>query len=370
MKSAKIYQEQLITGLSTVNRAISSHVVLAILSNILLTFTEKNLTLFATDLEMGIETVVPCEQSEPFTTTIPAKIFNDLIATMPGQLIELQYNEDTDTMTVKGSKSVHNIKCIPPVDYPKPLGKIPKELFSLDTTNFKATVSRILFAASEEDNKPVLNSVVFSVEDEQIVIYATDGFRASLRKLLVPTAKLEASKIIIPSIIVSEAAKVFTGDAVAFSFTSNLAIFKCGKTKVYGQIVDGKAPDHLLIQQMIDSITQSTINLSVTDFGLLCKQADIFVSKDEKKFLHLSIDLTGMTVTGSAQQIGDSTGRINGLVTGAPIEISVSSTFLREFLDAAKTPSIKMCMKDSRSPIVIYLDELPGYWHMIMPVAG
>lgn len=369
MNSAKIVQEDLLTGLNMVNKAIGARVVMPILLNICLTFNKEGLTLFATDLELGIETTVPCKKNDTFTTTIPAKIFTDLIATLQSQVIDLQYNEETETMTVKGTKSKHNIKCIPSKDFPKPPAKNSKEMFSLETTAFKTSISRILFSASEEDNKPVLKSVIFALEKKEVVIYATDGFRASLRTLPVKGLKVESTKIIIPSIVVSEAAKVVDGEKVSFSFNQNLVTITSDKTKVYGQVVAGKAPDHKLIEQMIQGIQSVIVKVNTAELLNLCKQADIFASKDELKFLRMDTDLTGITITGNAQQIGDSTGKINAAVTGAPMNISVSSSFLREFLSAIKTPEVQINMKDSKSPIVVYAEEVPGYWHMIMPVA-
>lgn len=368
MKNVSIFQEVLIGGINTVNRAVSQRVVIPILSNILLKFTKKNLTLFATDLEFGIETVVPCEQSEAFETTIPAKIFSELIATMPGQLIHLEYNEDNDTLTIKGAHSTHNIKCIPSNDYPKPSTEKFKEAFILDTTVFKSSISRILFAASEEDNKPVLSSVIFSVEKGQIIIYALDGFRASLRTIPVEEQVAIPDKIIIPSLVVSEAAKIALGPNVSFGFTQTTVVMKSGKTTIYGQIVDGKAPDHKLIEVLVSGIKDCSVVVNTAELSLLCKQADIFASKNDTQNILLETDLTGISVIGNANQIGDSNGHANATVTGAAVKISLSSAYLREFLEASKSPSVTINMADSKRPVVIRITELPGYWHMIMPV--
>lgn len=369
MKIAKIYQDQLLNGLNSVSKAVGS-TTLAILNNILMTFTEKGLILFATDLEIGIETVVATEQSEKFSTTIPAKIFADLVTTMPGQLIELSYDEDSDNMLVKGTKSKHNIKCISAKDYPKPRIEKVKESFSFDTSLFKATISRVLFSASEEgDSKPVLASVIFAVRKDNVVIYATDGFRASLRDIPNPKGtEYEEATVIVPSSIVAEAAKIVSGDKVTFSLAPNMVTMKSGKTTIYGQLIEGNAPDYNMIQELIGSIKATSIKMNTAEFANLCKQADIFSSKEESKRLLLDVDLDGATVSGEAQQIGNSSGKIIAPVIGVATKIQLSSAYIREFLEASKCATITLCLEDSRKPVVFFIDELPGYWHMLMPV--
>ena len=160
MQTVKIQQEQLLLGLTTVLRAISTKNVLPILSNILLTFTDKKLTLFATDLEIGIETSVDAEESTPFKTTVPARLFTDLISTMPGQLIVLEYDEANENILVNGLKSRHNIKCISAENYPAIPEKVNSKLFEIDSILFKTTISRILFAASDEESKPAVRRLV------------------------------------------------------------------------------------------------------------------------------------------------------------------------------------------------------------------
>jgi DNA polymerase III subunit beta len=369
MKTAKIYQDQLLAGLNTVNRAIGTHGILAILSNVLMTFSEKDLTLFATNLEIGIETIVPAEKCEPFKTTVPAKLFYDLIATMPGQLITLEYDDLTDNIKVNGTKSHHNIKCISAVDYPESKRPDSLEVFSIDSTVFKQTISRVLFAASEEENKPVLSSAVFSIEEDQLVIYATDGFRASLRTIPMKGLHAYERKIIIPSMAVSEAAKIASEESAVFSLTNSTVVIKCGRNTIFSQLIDGKAPDHKLIDTLIQSIQTTTVRVNTGELSMLCKQADLFASKDDKKYILISADLTGLSITASAQQVGDSEGHVNATVEGSPLKISLSSAYVREFIDAAKTPTITIKMKDARSPSVFYVDDLLGYWHMIMPVA-
>jgi len=52
-----------------------------------------------------------------------------------------------------------------------------------------------------------------------------------------------------------------------------------------------------------------------------------------------------------------------------PLTLNVNSDYIREFLEASKIPTVKIFMESPKKPIVFKMDELKGYWHMIMPVA-
>lgn len=370
IKTIKIYQEQLLLGLTTVNKAVSTKTVLPILSNILLTFSNKKLTLFATDLEISIETTVNFEEGDDFQTTVPSTLFTNLISTMPSQLITLEYDDVKDNLKVIGLKSKHNIKCISSKDYPAKPADIENKLFEIDTSSFKDSISRILFAASEEDTKPVLSSIVFSIEDEKIVAYATDGFRASLRTILLPTSLSETRSINIPSYAISEASKILNGDVIEFYSSENSIVLKSSVTSIFCQLIEGKAPDYTLINTFVENINSTILKVNTVELNLLCKQADLFVSQESSRNLKLEVDSSGLTISSASLQVGDSVGKINGVFQGQPIRVVLSALYLREFLEAVKLPYLTIKLKDGKSPVVFVLEELPNYFHMMMPIVN
>lgn len=369
MYTVKIQQSLLLGGLQTVSKAINSHIILSILSNVLLTFTDSALTLSVTDLQIGIETTIPIEScSAPFSTTIPAEIFTGLIETIPDEVVELKYNEDTCNMEVIGKRSKHNISCVSSNDFPE-LPKHPsKSILKIDTKLFVSTISRVIFSSSNDMNKPVLNSVILSMEDDQLIAYSTDGFRMSLRSITLPAKIPNPIKVNIPVLAASRMVDTLSGEYISFYLTENTITAISGNTIIHSQIVDGKAPDYKLIQTLVSSVERIAVKVDANEFSLLCKQANIFASKDEHKFLKMDMDLTGITISSNAQQIGNSKGHINVIVEGQPISIAVSSEYIREFLNASKASLITIKVENHNKPVVFYIDELPGYWHMIMPI--
>jgi DNA polymerase III subunit beta len=77
-----VLQENLARGLGIVSRAVSPRSTLPVLANILLATDEGRLRLSATNLELGITCWISARIEDEGSTTVPARIFVDLVNTL------------------------------------------------------------------------------------------------------------------------------------------------------------------------------------------------------------------------------------------------------------------------------------------------
>ena len=113
-----VLQENLARGLSIVSRAVSPRSTLPVLSNILIASDEGRLRLSATNLELGITCWIAARIDEEGSTTVPARTFNDLVNTLPGDQVQLSLDVKTQNLHVKGGASNNDIKCIDAQEFP------------------------------------------------------------------------------------------------------------------------------------------------------------------------------------------------------------------------------------------------------------
>src|SRR3984957_20104898 len=92
--------------LSFLNRAISTKNQLPILLNILIEAADDSIKLTATDLEIGIEVICPAKIEEKGKTTVPARLFTELIASLTDDSITMQLTGNKLEVTTKRTKSV------------------------------------------------------------------------------------------------------------------------------------------------------------------------------------------------------------------------------------------------------------------------
>ena len=113
-----ILQESLTRGLSLVSRAVSPRSTLPVLSNVLVATDEGRLRLSATNLELGITCWIGAKIEEEGSTTVPARTFVDLVATLPAEQVSLNLNAQTQTLNVRCGASNTDIKCIDAQEFP------------------------------------------------------------------------------------------------------------------------------------------------------------------------------------------------------------------------------------------------------------
>jgi DNA polymerase III subunit beta len=69
--------------LALVSRGVSARSTIQLLGGILLEADEGSVWLSATDMELSIQTTAPAEVEETGRVVIPARIFNDVVRSLP-----------------------------------------------------------------------------------------------------------------------------------------------------------------------------------------------------------------------------------------------------------------------------------------------
>src|SRR5512147_2675175 len=99
---ATVSQQHLAHGLGMVARAVSPRSTLPVLANVLVATDEGRLRLSATNLELGITCWIGAKILEDGSTTVPARTFSDLIATLPpGNTVEMNLTVRTQSLNVR-----------------------------------------------------------------------------------------------------------------------------------------------------------------------------------------------------------------------------------------------------------------------------
>ena len=180
-------QDQLNRGLNIVGKAVTTRTTLPVLNNILLATDEGRLKLTATNLEVGITYWLPCKSVEAEgAVTVPARLLQEFVSSLPNDLITIDANESNYTIHLTCARFEANIRGIDAEEFPT----LPKlsgaPLVSMPAALLRDMITQVSFAASRDDNRPVLAGVLMSFQGRKVTMAAADGFRLAVR-----TAELE-----------------------------------------------------------------------------------------------------------------------------------------------------------------------------------
>lgn len=87
-------KEDLILGINTVQRAVSSKNTLPILQGVRLRAENQNLWFEATDLEIGIRCQVPVNVQEEGQVVLPARLFSEIARKLPDNEIKIESTDN------------------------------------------------------------------------------------------------------------------------------------------------------------------------------------------------------------------------------------------------------------------------------------
>ena len=369
-----VLQENLAHGLSIVSRAVSPRSTLPVLSNVLVASDEGRLRLSATNLELGITCWIGAKIEEEGSTTVPARTFVDLVATLPQEQVSLNLATATQTLNVRCGASNTDIKCIDAQEFPPLPVREMEGAILLNVADFKDMISQVAFAASVDEARPVLMGVLVTVEKDTITMAAADGFRLSVRKGTLSQPAPQPVTAIIPARALGELARVASDGNETVSMVipkgRGQVVFRMKDVEVVSQLIDGTFPDY---QQIIPRSYKSRTILSTPALLKACKQAEIF-AREGSNVARLDIKSAGdlepgsVEISAQSEETGSNETVIAATIDGVGLLIAFNVKYMREVLEVIKSPNVALETSASNAPGVIRPVGDDNFLHVIMPM--
>lgn len=357
-----ILQDSLAKGLSIVTRATSTRSTLPVLANVLLqTDEDGNLTLAATNLEIVIRARVGAKVNTPGAITLPARTLSDLVNSLPKERIDLELNDQTQTMHLVCGKTETNLKGI---DYQEfPLIPEPSDtVATFEASVLKEAINQVSIAAADNDARPVLTGVLFKSDGVTVRLAATDGFRLAIREFPYVGAKFS---VVVPVRALQEVARLTDDEPINISFPERRQqiIFDMGRVMVASQLIDGNFPD---VDPVIPRKWDTKATVSTLDLRKACKTADV-LSKLASNTVTLEVSGDSITIVASSAEMGDNQTTIDATVTGKPIKVNFNVKYLTDALSGS-SPQVAIELTRPTEPGVIKPVGTSGYTYVIMPM--
>ena len=372
-------QENLAKGVSIVSRAVSARSTLPVLSNILLATDQSQLRLSATNLEISINCWIGARVEEDGSTTIPARLLSEFVASLPPERIDLELATRTQLLHLKCARYEANIKGIDAAEYPlipsfagspTPSGT-GSGVIELAPATLRQMINQVAFAASTDDSRPTLTGVEVRFDNDRLMMAATDGYRLSRRSGGMSQAVTERATLIVPARSLSEVARI-SAEAdderpieVAISPTRNQIMVhiwgrgdgKAGfhQADVISQLIDANFPDY---NSIIPRSFKTRAVLDTATFARIVRVAFLF-ARDAANIVYLRITPAEglqpgtLTLTATSASMGDNVGDMDAMVEGEANDIAFNARYLIDALAAIDTPQVALEVTKAGAPGVI-----------------
>ncbi|PWT74360.1 MAG: DNA polymerase III subunit beta [Chloroflexi bacterium] len=370
-------QQDLAKGLTVVGHAVSTRTTLPILSHILLATEGDQLRLSATNLDIGITCHVPAQVKEDGITTVPAKLFTDLITNLPPASIELSLAVDTQSLKVSSQRSQATIRGMDPADFPAiPSAEGGEPPVILDTATLREMINQTTFAAATDDARPVFTGVLARSQSNTLTFASADSFRLALRREPLPGAATSGD-VLIPARALNELARILPAEGSVRMLVTpnrNQVLFEAEGIKLVSSLIVGQFPNFEAILPK-SYATRAAINTA--DFRQAAKRVALF-ARDSSNIVRLRIDagenggITPGTVTlaANADDLGDAMEPLVAAVDGAGLEVIFNVRYLTDVLAVIDTEEVALELNSPDKPGVIKPNGASGgdYLYIIMPM--
>lgn len=369
--NVSLLSENLQKKILFVNHAISNRSQLPILLNFLIEAKDGKLIITATDLEIGITTEIAAKVEEEGATTIPAKIFSELISTIPPGKITLIQKQDG--LELRGEKIKTVFQTTPPEDFPKLYQNKGEEVMSIKSDGVEKSFPRVYFSASQDTSRPALSGVLIKQKEDhgEVLLVATDGYRLSIEKnttkTIKKTQKKEEVSMIVPSRVIKELILMEKGGEGVVAYASsknNQVVFSQGDTILVGRLIEAEFPAY---EKIIPSDFSTKTIFDTEEFRKAVKTCYVF-AKETASIVKLSIKKGEVVVSANSPSVGENTVEVEAKTTGEENEIAFNARYLLDLFSTVDAEEMSFEMTGPLNPGVFKIIGDDSFLHLIMPI--
>lgn len=357
-------KQNLSYGVQVVQKAVSSKNPLPILSGILLQTEGDKLKLSATDLDLGIQCIIPVQTVEEGAIVLPARYLGEIVRRLPDVPIQIEIEEGSYSAMIKYGQSELNINGFPADEFPV-LPTISDEInFAISEEIFKEMVRQVIFAIYTNENRPVYTGVLMELSATNLTLVATDTHRLALRKLSLPESKGDRA-IIIPGKTLNELSRIIGAPdrQVQVSVTENQILFTMEDTILISRLIDGQFPNYL---QVIPQGYKSRLRFRGKDLLEATERASL-LAKAGAQVVKLSIEDNLLIITANTE-VGRIYEEVPVYLEGESMQVAFNAAYLIEILKAVNSEEIYFELSGPLAPGIIRPVDKDDYLALILPV--
>ncbi|MEE9350646.1 MAG: DNA polymerase III subunit beta [Thiotrichaceae bacterium] len=363
-----ISRESLLPVLERATGVVEQKSTTPVLSNVLLSTSEKGLRIIGTDLDTEISGTVDNEGIQSHgSTTVSAKKLVDICKALPSDSI-IEMSLDAGTLSLKCGRSLFHLATLPSDDFPFLDNINLSAQITLVENEFLDLLNQTAYAMAQHDVRYYLNGLFLHANDGKITTVATDGHRLACCSLHVSGQKdMSEVSIIIPRKGINELTRLLSSDSktnIDLELSDNHIRLQKGNIRFTSKLIDGKYPDY---QAAIPSATLHTIDLDRIQIKeTLSRVAILSNEKFRGVLLKLSSGLLTIRSDNPDRETAEDSIDIN--YTGDDFSVGFNVNYLLDAINNLTGDTITFSLNTVESSTLIQSSDNPNSMSVVMPV--
>lgn len=363
-------RDDLLNGIKIVERATVLKGLQPVLSNVLIeTVGTNQIKLTATDFDWSIITLIDASVETEGKFTLPAKKLGEILSRLNDELINLELNGATVTITCKHSK--FDIIGISANEFPKVEENVAEEdCIEIETRLFTKAIREVVPAAAGYETHNLLSGVVCEVNKNVLEMAATDGNRLARVREVVKNVSREEDKpfeMLLSSKVLSELTKVSLlaeSEMIKICKEVKKIAITIDKTKIVTHLMQGQFPKY---NQLIPQTFPKEAVVNKASLIAALERVAVMVPEKNDTVKFEFADNT-LKLSANSPEAGNSQDEVEINYMSEPLTIAFNYKFILEFLKIAETEDIAVKLNSSLSATVFAPVSDEDYLYLVMPV--
>lgn len=354
--------------LQSVGGVINNNNTLPILDNFLFELNGTSLAVSASDMETTMKTTIEVQSETDGSIAVPAKLLLETLKTFPEQ--PLTFVVEKNMLIVSHDKGKSEIACASADEFPKSVSLADPSSTSIMGDTLATAINKTIFAAGNDDLRPVMSGVFFQFASDALIFVATDAHKLVRYKRddLVAT---QTAEFIMPKKPLNLLKSLLQGQEaeVLIEYNDSNAQFTFESTTLICRLIDGKYPNY---EAVIPKENPNKLVISRTQLLNSVRRVSIFSNKTTHQ---IRLKMAGAELHISAEDL-DFSNKADERLTcdyqGDDMQIGFNSRFLLEMLNNLTCDDVSLEMSlPNRAGILTPVDGLDEGEHvtmLVMPV--
>lgn len=357
-------------SLQLLGGVLNSNNSLPILDNFLFEIRAQTLTVSASDLETAITvTLDGIDTKGEGVLCVPAKLLMDILKSIPEHPLNFTIDSKTYGIEISSDFGKYKLTGVNGDDFPKAPAMDSDKSFKVPGDVMSRAINKTLFAAGNDDMRPVMSGVYFEVHENETRFVATDAHKlvrytrtdagGDAATFIVPRKPLNLMKGILGSV----------KSDVSVAYSDNNAQFTFDNVSLMCRLIEGKYPNY---EAVIPKENPFKLTIDRADLLQSIRRVSIFANKTTHQ---VRLKMGGSELHISAEDLdysNEANERLTCTYVGDDMEIGFNSRFLAEMLSNLDCDNVTLEMSaPNRAGIMRPLelvDESEDILMLVMPV--
>ena len=346
----------LLKQLQILGGVINNSNTLPILDNFLFELKNSKLTVSASDLESTMASTLEVESDSEGSVAIPAKLLLETLKTFPEQPLTFVI-EDNNTIEISSNHGKYALAYSSADEFPKSISLDNPSTTVVVADVLATAISKTIFAAGNDDLRPVMSGVFFQFSTESLTFVATDAHKL-VKYSRTDVKANETAEFIMPKKPLNLLKGILAGsdDNVSIEYNDSNAKFSFENSVLICRLIDGKYPNY---EAVIPKENPNHLTISRNQFLNSVKRVSIFSNKTTHQ---IRLKIAGAELNISAEDIDYSNKaeeRLTCDYQGDDMQIGFNSRFLTEMLSHLNADDVQLEMSmPNRAGILTPVDGL------------